>query len=220
MALNMSKSSITELLSVWRAKYHHTRSGKEKGRIIKTIMESTGYKSAKTIIRRLNERKPPPRTPCAGRRKILSKREVSIIKDLWFEMDQPCGKRMKEALEEWLMSYQKEHTLKESTAQKLPKISAATIDRVLSTFKVNGERYGKRAALAALRSRIPHKEMLRKVESPGYLSADTVAHCGGDMGGDFVWSLALVDEKTLRCLNRAIWNRGQRATCNAPGHLP
>ncbi len=28
---------------------------------------------------------------------------------------------MKEALEEWLMSYQKEHTLKESTAQKLLK---------------------------------------------------------------------------------------------------
>ncbi len=82
--------------------------------------------------------------------------------------------------------------------------SAATIDRVLSTFKVKGERYGKRAALAALRSQILHKEMLRKVESPGYLSADTVAHCGGDMGGDFVWSLTLVDEKTLWYLNRAI----------------
>ncbi len=28
-----------------------------------------------------------------------------------------------------------------------------------------------------------------------------------------------MDEKTLWCLNRAIWNRGQRATCNALGHL-
>lgn len=219
MALNMSKSSITELLSVWRAKYHHTRSRKEKSRIIKTIMESTGYKSSKTIIRRLNERKIPPRTPRSGRRKILGGKEVKILKELWFEMDQPCGKRMKEALVEWLMSYQKEHTLKEETVQKLLKVSAATIDRVLSTFKVKGERYGKRAALAALRSQIPYKEMLRKVESPGYLSADTVAHCGGDMGGDFVWTLTLVDEKTLWCLNRAIWNKGQRATCNALGHL-
>ena len=124
MALNMSKSSITELLSVWRAKYHHTRSRKEKSRIIKTI------------IRRLNERKIPPLPPRSGRRKILRKKEVNILKELWFEMDQPCGKRMKEALEEWLMSYQKEHTLKEETVQKLLKVSAATIDRVLSAFKV------------------------------------------------------------------------------------
>ena len=28
-----------------------------------------------------------------------------------------------------------------------------------------------------------------------------------------------MDEKTLWCLNRAIWNKGQRATCNALGHL-
>ena len=39
----------------------------------------------------------------------------------------------------------KEHTLKEDTVQKLLKISAATIDRMLSTFKVKGERYGMRA---------------------------------------------------------------------------
>ena len=90
------------------------------------------------------------------------------------------------------------------TAQKLLKVSAATIVRVLSTLKVNGERYGKRTALAALRSQIPHMEMLRHVKSPGYLSADTVAHCGGDMGGEFVWSLTLVDEKPLWYLNRAI----------------
>ena len=172
MALNMSKSSITELLSVWRAKYHRTRSRKEKGQIIKTIMELTGYKSAKTIIRRLNERKAPPRMPRSGRRKILGKKEVKILKELWFEMDQPCGKRMKEALPEWLKSYQKEHSLKEGTAKKLLSVSAATIDRVLSTFKVKGEKYGKRAALAALRSLIPYKDMLRKVESPVYRSAE------------------------------------------------
>ena len=74
--------------------------------------------------------------------KILSKKEVNILKDLWFEKDQPCVKRMKEALPEWLMRYQKEHTLKEETVQNLLKSSAATIGRVLSTFKVKGERYG------------------------------------------------------------------------------
>ena len=49
---------------------------------------------------------------------------------------------MKEALPECLMRYQKEHTLKEETVQKLLKVSAATIDRMLSTFKVKGEGYG------------------------------------------------------------------------------
>lgn len=136
MALNMSKSSITELFSVWRSEYRQTRTKKEKSRIIKAILDLTGYKSSKTIIRKLSERKRATHTSRPGRRRILGEKEVNILNDLWLEMNKPCGKRMKEALPEWLMSHQKEHTLKRDTIEKLLKVSASTIDRTLSKFKV------------------------------------------------------------------------------------
>lgn len=43
------------------------------------------------------------------------------------------------------------------------------------------------------------------------LEADTVAHCGEPMAGDFVWSVTLTDVHTQWTEKRAPWNRGQHA---------
>ena len=40
------------------------------------------------------------------------------------------------------------------------------------------------------------------------LEADTVAHCGGSLDGNFVWSLTLTDIFSTWTANRAVWNRG------------
>jgi hypothetical protein len=45
----------------------------------------------------------------------------------------------------------------------------------------------------------------------GYTEVDTVAHCGGNMGGDFVWSLTSVEISSGWTEVRAVWNRGQHA---------
>ena len=49
------------------------------------------------------------------------------------------------------------------------------------------------------------------VEKPGYLEADTVAHCGESMSGDFVWSVTLTDVHTQWTETRATWNKGQHS---------
>ena len=49
------------------------------------------------------------------------------------------------------------------------------------------------------------------VEKPGYLEADTVAHCGESMSGDFVWSVTLSDVHTQWTETRATWNKGQHS---------
>lgn len=43
---------------------------------------------------------------------------------------------------------------------------------------------------------------------PGFVEADTVAHCGGSLKGNFAWSLTVTDIKTTWTEIRAIWNKG------------
>ena len=46
----------------------------------------------------------------------------------------------------------------------------------------------------------------------GWSEVDTVAHCGGDMGGDFIWTLTSVEIASGWTELRAVWNRGQQAS--------
>jgi len=46
------------------------------------------------------------------------------------------------------------------------------------------------------------------VNQPGYLEADTVAHCGGSLAGDFIWSITCTDIMTGWTVSRAVWNKG------------
>jgi hypothetical protein len=40
------------------------------------------------------------------------------------------------------------------------------------------------------------------------MEADTVAHCGNSMAGDFIWSLTLTDIHSGWTESRATWNNG------------
>ena len=40
------------------------------------------------------------------------------------------------------------------------------------------------------------------------MEADTVAHCGNSLQGDFIWSLTMTDIHTGWTENRAVWNKG------------
>ena len=45
--------------------------------------------------------------------------------------------------------------------------------------------------------------------------ADTVAHCGGSVGGSFAWTLTFTDDYTQWVCNQAVWNKGQHGVCRA-----
>jgi hypothetical protein len=45
------------------------------------------------------------------------------------------------------------------------------------------------------------------ITRPGFIEADTVAHCGGLLKGNFAWSLTLSDIETTWKI-RAVWNKG------------
>lgn len=59
-----------------------------------------------------------------------------------------------------------------------------------------------------LRTEIPIRTGAWDVTRPGYLEADSVAHCGASLAGEFVWSLTYTDIASTWTEGRAVWNKG------------
>ena len=57
-----------------------------------------------------------------------------------------------------------------------------------------------------LKNQIAIRHRTLDITRPGFVEADTVAHCGNTLAGDFVWSLTLTDILSGRTENRATWN--------------
>lgn len=200
-----------------RWEYAHVKRRKEKSALIDAVAQFIGYKSRKQAIRVLNRKGKSKVGKKQGRSKKLTLQETDILREVWFAMGQPCGKRMQPALGEWLESMEKRQGV---DIEKLHGISAATIDRELARFKVRkAVEKEDMLHLTSLKKSIPYVNRQVKLTEPGYLSADTVAHCDGDMSGDFVWTLTVTDELTGWTQNRAIWNKGQFATCTALSYI-
>ena len=189
----------------------------QKSAIIDDLMQYIGYKSRKHAITVLAQSQNRQKRKKKGRRKILDTKQVELLREIWAGMGYPCAKLMQPMLQDWVESRRKSQDFPaEYSDVKLPELSAATIDRALSAFKLNGPRKADdRLALERLKQSIPIVNRKEEVIEPGHLSIDTVAHCGGNLSGSFAWTLTVTDELTLWTQNRAIWNKGREGTCAA-----
>ena len=64
------------------------------------------------------------------------------------------------------------------------------------------------AVKIGVKKHIPIKTDQWNESRPGFFEADTVAHCGTSLMGDFVWSLTFTDICTGWTENRAVWGKG------------
>jgi hypothetical protein len=94
---------------------------------------------------------------------------------------------------------------------KLPlKVYLAGIDRLLKPIRAKVGRCGLSGTKPGtlLKKQIPIQAVVWDVTQPGFMEADTVAHCGDRLAGDFVWSLTMTDLYTGWTECRATWNKG------------
>jgi hypothetical protein len=122
-----------------------------------------------------------------------------------------CSKKLQAAIPLWLPFYEQEYgCLDADIKAKLLTISPSTIDRILKPVRVTGKTKGlcgtKPGTL--LKKQIPIKTHNWDVSKPGFFEADTVAHCGNSLSGNFVWSLTFTDIYSGWTENRAVWNKG------------
>ena len=147
-----------------------------------------------------------------ARRGFTLRRNAEVsIKAIWLSAEQPCGKRLKAALPLWLPFYEKRHgQLDRKVKAKVLAASAATIDRLLAPCRITLGSRGRCGTCPGtlLRSQIPIRTEHWEVSGPGFIEADTVAHCGQSMAGEFCWSITATDVHTQWTETRAVPNRG------------
>lgn len=210
--MEMSQDSIKEYTEKIRERYGRMTGKKARSRLLNEYTEVTGFER-KYAIKVLGgkRRNPPSKQKPKGAPTRYSADLTKPLKELWFWMDQPCGKRMKDMLPVWLDGSER---YSEEVKEKLISMSATTLDRRLKTTKA--QRTIKRLpprSDTAIKSQVEIRAEKWDVDEPGWTEVDTVAHCGGDMSGSFIWSLTSVDILSGWTEVRAIWNRGQYATC-------
>ena len=212
----MSPKSRRELLEQARERY--LRRGKQgRSLILDEICALCGY-DRKYAMKVLGGKRPIPGSERSrgGSKRVYGDAERQVIRAIWLAAEQPCGKRLKATIPIWLPFFEKRKgKLTPGLRQKVLQASAATLDRLLKPCRVSigsRGRCGTRPG-TLLRSQIPIRTEHWDVQGPGYIEADTVAHCGTSLAGEFCWSVTLTDIHTQWTETRAVPNRSQAAVC-------
>jgi len=151
---------------------------------------------------------------------------LEVLHRIWRASDFMCSRRLKAIIPIWLPHYEQEYkSVDDKTTSLLLSISHATLDRILKPFRT---RYGKGLCGtkpgSLLRTQIPIRTDNWDITVPGFMEADTVAHCGNSLAGDFVWSLTMTDILTGWTECRAVWNKGAdgvvKQICDIERNLP
>src|SRR5215470_14912137 len=195
-------------LKKWRWRYHQ-RAKPAKGRLLDEFCEQYGF-SRKHAIKLLGE---------AFARRRMGRRTgpqpkyepiAQVVGRIWRAAEQLCGKRLACALALWLPHYQRHYgKLLPCQSKLLNQISAATLDRLLVEQKLKSLRglHGTKPG-TLLRQHIPIQGEVWDESRAGFVEADSVAHCGSSLSGNFIWSLTYTDLASTWTEGRAVWNKG------------
>lgn len=223
--MHMSHEMKESWLPKVRARYAK-RSREGKSRMLNELCEDHGYER-KYAIKLLNGS-----LPVAGAVRHAGpvpqyEAIEPIVRQLWLAAEQPCGKRLVPVLQQWLPFYERRFGEVTHRQRKLLlQVSAATLDRLLSKARVEHVGRGRCGTKpgSLLKTEIPIRSGTWDLTKPGYLEADSVAHCGSSLAGDFIWSLTYTDIFSGWTEGRAVWNKGAAgvvaATQEVEGSLP
>lgn len=189
-------------------------SRKEKTSILNEFCTTCGY-HRKHAIRLLKnfKRFTKPKPKKRGAPSVYNKASVTEpLKRIWLAANLPCSKRLKAMIPLWMPGYAKEYgALSLDVIKALYRISPPTIDRILkplrAKYRLKGRCTTKPGTL--LRKQIPIKTNQWDECRPGFVEADTVAHCGDSIEGDYVNTVDVVDIATGWTEQAASWGKGE-----------
>lgn len=207
----MSRKIAEEVLPRLRQRYAG-RGREGRTRLIDEVCEQWGY-SRKHAIKLLGAKVGWGGDPAVrkGRPPTYGDKEGGVLWTIWKAAEQPCGRRLKALLPAWLPYYEQEQgKLAPELRGRVLAISAAQIDRLLAPRKARAGHRGRSGTKPGglLKTQIPIRTDNWDITKPGFLEADTVAHCGGSLEGDFIWSVTYCDIYSGWTANRAVWNKG------------
>jgi hypothetical protein len=219
----MSPRSKKEYIETLYLRYRDA-SRNQKALILDEFCATTGYhrKHAIRVLKKFKRfRKTKTNRP--GRIPLYSQPQIlKPLKKIWLAANLPCSKRLKVILPLWIPGYiQSFGPLPPQTQQALSRISPATIDRILSPTRIHYKKRGRSTTKPGtlLRNQIPIQTNQWDESRPGFLEADTVAHCGDSLSGMFAYTLDAVDIATGWSEQRAVWGKGETGVLEQIQHI-
>jgi len=215
-------------------------SKKEKSRLLDECVEATGYnrcyaawvlnqQGRKVWVKKDLAVVGEVRVKRRRRRCMYDEPVRRALERIWRMLDYLCGKRLVEALPTVLEALQRwgELRLSVEVREKLLRISAATIDRLLAAEKKKLQLKGRcRTKPGTL---LRHQVAVRTYADwdearPGFVEVDLVAHEGGRARGDYAQTLDMTDVATGWTELAAVPNKAQvwvfEAIQRVRGRLP
>jgi hypothetical protein len=195
------RKSVTEITTE-----RYRQSGKkEKGRILDEFTALTGYNRsyARWLLRGREgaARRSRKRGSAIGKRtrkKQYDEKVILTLVEVWKVLDYICGKRLHAVLNEVIDRLETfgEMTCDTETREKLRKISASSIDRLLMSERKKHQLKGRSRTRpgSLLKRQIPMRTFSEWDEGrPGFVEIDLVAHDGGFAFGDYLQTLDMTD---------------------------
>ena len=193
----------------------------DKSKILDQVVDTTGMgrSTARRMLR--GSSLPDPAEQVDGRRLRLrgfSDDARALLEHVWTLMGMPCGKYLTVMLELWLPLLTAAGDLDkpfatEAALAELEAMSAATADRYLKPardrMRIKGISTTKPSPL--LRNSIAIRTCAEEApQTPGVIEADTVAHCGPTLIGEFARTLTMTDLVTGWTENTSIRNNASK----------
>lgn len=212
----MTNEAKNQYLEEIRPRYQKANR-KEKKTILDEFCVTCGY-HRKYAIRLLNFTKnPKAKSPSkrGPKARYNDPMILELLKYFWRLTNLPCSKRLKVILQLWLPYYP--HYIPAHIEAKLLSISPATIDRLMQPMRARVNKLGLATTKPGtiLKKHIPIKTNQWEETRPGFLEADTLAHCGNSIAGMFVYTINCVDIATGWNIQRAVWGKGERGVLTA-----
>jgi len=138
------------------------------------------------------------RRPGRARKRQYDEQVQAVLIKVWKILDYICGKRLAPVLGETLYRLERfgEIACNDETREKLQRISAATIDRMLGAERKKYELKGRSGTRpgSLLKNQIPMRTFSEWDERrPGFAEIDLVGHDGGTVAGEYLQTLDLTD---------------------------
>lgn len=151
-----------------------------------------------------------------GRKIYYDNNCTAVLKELWTIGGEICAERLHSEISEYIEILERDKMWNHNdiTTGKLRAMSIGTMKKRISKFlKVLNNRKGISATKpSSLKEVIPIRRSAWKDTKPGMGEIDTVAHCGMELIGQFVYSVQYTDIEILWCGLEAQMGKGKIET--------
>lgn len=151
-----------------------------------------------------------------GRKEYFTPDVIFALKEVWNIAGEPCAENLHGVVFDYVRILVRDNAWPHppEVTKKLLAMSLGTMKkRVVKFTRRHFISHGKSSTKAGtIHSLIPVRSGDWDEARVGTLQIDTVAHCGGSLAGDFVYTVNTTDVSTLWGTRRAQWNKGQIAT--------